>query len=316
MSSKEEFLKIQTCTLKVNICCDGCKQKVKKKLMKIEVGSDDYDDDEFDDDDYDDDEFDDEFGDVHHHQPINKTKPQIMGDGQLPNGMMVNPHLMNDKKGGVAFNIGGGGNGKKGDVPVQVKGMGEKADAKNGAKKGAGNQNQGGGSAKNGGKNYPQDGKTGGNNKVLSNGNGGGNNNISNGGAKKGGGKNDGGHVMNMGGFHEIDVTKGDGNVGQMGNIPMGHFPAIQGLPAKAMNGSGPGYFQGAGPGNPYQQQQQYMAAMMMNQQRLNGNERFQPMMYARPPPAVNYYPPMPQPAADPYTHIFSDENTNGCSIM
>ncbi|KAG6501985.1 heavy metal-associated isoprenylated plant protein 33-like [Zingiber officinale] len=37
--SKEEdikFLKIQTCTLKVNIHCDGCKKKVKKLLQKIE----------------------------------------------------------------------------------------------------------------------------------------------------------------------------------------------------------------------------------------------------------------------------------------
>ncbi|XP_058087912.1 heavy metal-associated isoprenylated plant protein 37-like [Magnolia sinica] len=33
---KEEFLKIQTCVLKVNIHCDGCKQKVKKLLQKIE----------------------------------------------------------------------------------------------------------------------------------------------------------------------------------------------------------------------------------------------------------------------------------------
>ncbi|KAL0323556.1 UNVERIFIED_CONTAM: Heavy metal-associated isoprenylated plant protein 32 [Sesamum angustifolium] len=34
--SKEEFLKIQTCVLKVNIHCDGCKHKVKKILQKIE----------------------------------------------------------------------------------------------------------------------------------------------------------------------------------------------------------------------------------------------------------------------------------------
>ncbi|EPS65607.1 hypothetical protein M569_09169, partial [Genlisea aurea] len=34
--SKEEFLKIQTCVLKVNIHCDGCKQKVKKILHKID----------------------------------------------------------------------------------------------------------------------------------------------------------------------------------------------------------------------------------------------------------------------------------------
>ncbi|KAI8003974.1 Heavy metal-associated isoprenylated plant protein 32 [Camellia lanceoleosa] len=34
--SKEEFLKIQTCVLKVNIHCDGCKRKVKKILHKID----------------------------------------------------------------------------------------------------------------------------------------------------------------------------------------------------------------------------------------------------------------------------------------
>ncbi|KAH6757423.1 Heavy metal transport/detoxification superfamily protein [Perilla frutescens var. hirtella] len=77
--------------------------------------------------------------------------------------------------------------------------------------------------------------------------------------------------------------------------------------------------------GNPYYQQQ--MAAMMMNQRAAavgGGNERFQPMMYARPPPAVNYmpppYPPYPYPAppgerADQYA-MFSDENTSSCSVM
>ncbi|XP_039015466.1 heavy metal-associated isoprenylated plant protein 32-like isoform X2 [Hibiscus syriacus] len=34
--SKEEFMKIQTCVLKVNIHCDGCKHKVKKILQKTE----------------------------------------------------------------------------------------------------------------------------------------------------------------------------------------------------------------------------------------------------------------------------------------
>ncbi|KAE9599042.1 putative heavy metal-associated domain, HMA, WD40/YVTN repeat-like-containing [Lupinus albus] len=34
--SKEEFLKIKKCTLKVNIHCEGCKQKVKKILHKID----------------------------------------------------------------------------------------------------------------------------------------------------------------------------------------------------------------------------------------------------------------------------------------
>nr|GLL32259.1 heavy metal-associated isoprenylated plant protein 37 [Ipomoea trifida] len=38
MTKDEDFkhLKIQTCVLKVNIHCDGCKQKVKKILQRIE----------------------------------------------------------------------------------------------------------------------------------------------------------------------------------------------------------------------------------------------------------------------------------------
>ena len=116
----------------------------------------------------------------------------------------------------------------------------------------------------------------------------------------------------------------------------MGNIPSVQGLPAASMNGGGGsggagGYFQGAGPdvmrGNPYHQQQ--MAAMM-NQQRAMGNDRFQPMMYSRPPPAVNYMPPQPYgggygygfgyhnypPPSDPYSSFFSDENTSSCNIM
>ncbi|KAK9933467.1 hypothetical protein M0R45_020665 [Rubus argutus] len=125
-----------------------------------------------------------------------------------------------------------------------------------------------------------------------------------------------------MGGISQMNMA-----MGPMGSMPMGHMgqmPAVQGLPAAAMNGGGGGggYFQGAGPeampGNPYQQQ--YMAAAMMNQQRAMGNQ--QPMMYARPPPAVNYMPPHPYPypphpvGGDPYTHFFSDENTSSCNVM
>ncbi|XVF31302.1 hypothetical protein REPUB_Repub16aG0134200 [Reevesia pubescens] len=186
-------------------------------------------------------------------------------------------------------------------------------------------------------------------------GNGGGNNNGN--GAKNGGGKNGGGgHEMNKiknGGFHDIDVInhgKGGGggggggggsnknmgqmgqlvgqmgynmgqmgHMGQMGNYPMsqmGNFPAVQGLPAAAaMNGGG--YYQGMGPGNPYNNQHQYMA-MMMNQQRANGNVgMYQPMMYPQPYPHANYGPP-PMHAAnsESYAHFFSDENANSCTIM
>ncbi|KAJ9700227.1 hypothetical protein PVL29_005853 [Vitis rotundifolia] len=279
------------------------------------------------------------------------------------NGMMNGQQMMNAQAMMNAQKAGGnGGNGKKGGgggaVPIQINGN----DGKNGGKKGGGggnnnggNQNQGGGGGKNGGKNgggAPSEGKNGnngggGNNKNGNNG-GGGNGN----GGKKGGAANDGVHAMNNmpNAMHNMAAIRGLGGgnmgqmpmgpmgnmpMGQMGNMPMGqmgnmpmaqmgnNMPAVQGLPAGAINagaaggGVPPGYFQGAGPevmaGNPYYQQ--HLAAMVMNQQRAHGNERFQPMMYARPPPAVNYLPPYPH-QPDPYTHFFSDENTSSCNVM
>ncbi|KAJ6969565.1 cylicin-2-like isoform X10 [Populus alba x Populus x berolinensis] len=113
------------------------------------------------------------------------------------------------------------------------------------------------------------------------------------------------------------------GPMGPMGNYArMGNVPTVQGLPAPgAMNG---GYYQGMGvgqgqgqlQGNPYNQQ--YMATMMNQQRQQQGNDMFQPMMYARPQPAVNYMPPPTPPsmATDQYTHFFSDENTESCRIM
>lgn len=292
-------------------------------------------------DDFDDfvgDEFDDFDFDVTH-KPPNKMMP-MMGHGHGPHGpkgMMVNSHVMNGKKGN-----NNGGNAKKEDsfdLPIQVKGMAMHNDGKNGngGKKGGGggggnnkggNQNQGGGGGKNGGGNGKGVGVSGGNN-------------INDWGMK-GVGKNGGPKAMSnmQQGFHDIDMSHkgvGGGNMGQsqrgnypmgqMGNYPMGHMgniPAVQGLPAAptaAMNG---GYYQGMVPGNPYnqqqqqqQQQQQYMA-MMMNQRRMmNGNDMFQPMMYGRPQQAMSYGPPVQPPAAaDNFTHIFSDENANSCSIM
>lgn len=166
-----------------------------------------------------------------------------------------------------------------------------------------------------------------------------------------------------------MSMPMGGAMGGPMGSLPqMGGGPgpmsnnmqAVQGLPAMGPGGGGgggpsaeapPGYFQGqvsgnggggqdSMPGNPYlqqqqqQQQQQYLAAVM-NQQRSMGNERFQPMMYARPPPAVNYMPPQPQPHqqhpypypypyppqypphnGDQYSDYFNDENTSSCNIM
>ncbi|KDP23540.1 hypothetical protein JCGZ_23373 [Jatropha curcas] len=165
-----------------------------------------------------------------------------------------------------------------------------------------------------------------------STGNGGSAGNNHKNGVKKGGGKNDGVHNPNKTKqvYHDIDINGAHGpkSMGQVGQVrPMGNysgmanFPAVQGLPAGAPPAMNGGYYQGMGMGggpNPYSNQQ-YMA-MMMNQQRQNGNDMFQPMMYARPPyPAVNYMPPPPMPShpmSDPYAHFFSDENANSCSIM
>ncbi|XWS35040.1 hypothetical protein CRYUN_Cryun21dG0091900 [Craigia yunnanensis] len=321
------------------------------KFAEEEDFSDDYDD--MDDDyDLDDDEYDDELDDPHH--PLNKMKP-MMGNGPkgVPNMVMLNglmngnhPQLMNAQNGGA----NGGGNGKKGGnaggaggnaVPVQVLTGGGNNEGKNGngGKKGGGggNQNQGGG-GKNGAKNsggLPQQVKTGNNCVGGANKNGGG----ANGGKK---GNNGAPNVINDG-FPSMGGPNGSMGhqmanmnmaMGQMGSLPMsqmsqmGNIPAVQGLPAAAMNNGGGGgggsggYFQGAGPdvmpGNPYHQQ--YLAALMNQQRAMGGNERFQPMMYARPPPAVNYMPPYPYPypppQPDPYTSFFSDENTSSCNVM
>lgn len=308
-------------------------QKSVKFNLPEDDGMSDDDFDEFDDEfDYDDDDFDDDMDDASY----NKMNP-MMGNRQMPNMMMYNmnghqPQLMegvgnNGGNGGKANKGGGGGGGGGGgNIPVQMNHGGGKGGA-NGGKKGGngnnngGNQNQGGGGkgGKNGG---------GGQNK-----NG---NNFSANGGKKGGGMNDGPHgvpkmmAMSAGGGMGPTGNAPMNQMGHMSNLSMGqmsNLAAAQGLPAPSMTGAGggAGSYQGAGhnnmPGNPYNQQQ--VAAMMMNQQRANGNERFQPMMYTRPPPAVNYmspYPPYPYPPPpgerfDPDA-MFSDENTSSCAVM
>ncbi|KAF2284132.1 hypothetical protein GH714_019437 [Hevea brasiliensis] len=283
-------------------------------LEDEDLSDDDFD--ELDGEDFDDeDDFDDELDDPRH--PLSKMKPN------MPSGNMMNgwpPHLLNAQKGaandGGNGKKGGGGGNVNGAVPVQANmGGGKKGGGgSGGGNNNGGNQNQGG---KNGG-GKPQDGKNGnngggGNNKNGNNGSTGGagnGNNMQMNGGKKGnnGGGGGGAAAMSdafggMGGPHGNMGQMGNLNIpmGQMGNMPMGQMgkiPAVQGLPAAAAmsgGGAGPnGYFQGAGPdlmpGNPYhhqqqqqQQQHQYMQALM-NQQRAMGNERFQPMMYARPP--------------------------------
>ncbi|XP_047336028.1 receptor-like protein kinase FERONIA [Impatiens glandulifera] len=150
-----------------------------------------------------------------------------------------------------------------------------------------------------------------------------------------------GNNNLNDSGFNNLsngfprNISPDGGGMGQMSQMGVGGMPisaAAHGLPAM----EGPpeivrGYFHGGGVDgsmggeNPYrqqQQQQQQMMMAMMLQQRANGNERFHPMMYARPPPAVNYMPRYPYtfdpptPTPDPFTHAFNDENTNSCRLM
>lgn len=325
---------------------------------------DEFDYDEYDDE-YDDD-LDEPLPPLNKMKPImgNGGPPGMMPNNMMMmNG--INPQLMNAQKGAPipVQNAKKGGNG--GPMPVQVNMANNEGKNGNGGKKGGGggggggnqnggnNQNQGGKNGKNGGGQNGNNGGGGGggggaNNKNGNNGGGANGHNMNGNGGKKGnGGPNPMGDMnggfQNMGGaaaaMAAANAKMGQMPMGQMGSMPMGQMgsvPAVQGLPAAAMSGGaggGAGYFQGAGPdlmpGNPYhqQQQQQYMAAAMMNQQRAIGNERFQPMMYARPPPAVNYmpqhpyppypYPQHPYPPQDPgYTHFFSDENTSSCNVM
>ncbi|XVF38145.1 hypothetical protein REPUB_Repub20aG0073900 [Reevesia pubescens] len=347
-------------------------QKSVKFAEEEDFSDDDYDDDLDDDYDLDDDDSDDELDDPHHPfnkmKPMMGNAPKGMPNMMMLNGMMNgnHPQLMNAQKGAQNVAATAGGNGKKGGnsgggggnaVPVQVlTGGGNNEDKnRNGGKKGGGggggghsnggNQNQGGGGGKNGGA-LPQE------IKAANNGGGGANKNGGNNGVANGGKKGNNGAANGTNdGFPSMGVPNGinmghqmanmNMTMGQMGGLPMskmgqmgqmGDIPAVQGLPAAAMNGAGGGgdgagggYFQGAGPdvmpGNPYHQQQ-LMAAMMNQQRAMAGNERFQPMMYARPPPAVNYMPPYPYPypypppQPDPYTHFFSDDNTSSCNVM
>ncbi|XP_073313991.1 uncharacterized protein [Primulina huaijiensis] len=275
------------------------------KSGKLNFSEDEEDEDDFDDE-FDDDS-DEEF--TTGHQVSNKAANGAGGGGH-------DGHL----KGKT-----GAKNGKKGGGFDFLKGMLGKTGAKDGSAKNGGkikaekgNQDQVGG--KKGGKNVGfviGDGKSG-----AKNGKNDGKNNDS--WSKKGGDKFDGLPKMDNKqlGFKELNATnhKGlnGGNVGMMGNYPMGHFPAsAQGLHMGNFPGAAqgrPGDF-GPGPGNPYNQQQYMAQMMMMNQQRANGNDMYHPMMFNRPThPGMNYGP--PPPANDKFTHIFSDENTDSCSIM
>ncbi|ESQ49431.1 hypothetical protein EUTSA_v10020810mg [Eutrema salsugineum] len=418
--SKEEFMKIQTCVLKVNIHCDGCKQKVKKILQKIEGVFTT--------------KIDAEQGKVTVSGSVDPSvlikklaksgKHAEIWGAPKGNNNVNQSHLANDQLKGLHIDNGKGGNNnnnkkdskngggnnngpKMGQQPQQIQKMKGFQDLKlppqfkdlkgstaNQANK---NQNQkgkkfdvpeddddfsddefddefseyddddefeddefddlppppskmkpntmmlnaqqkminaqkkanlgggGGGPGKNGDKGgVPGAGSGGGGKGGL------------------GGDKNQGGGKSSGGGGGDPNVgKKGNGGGGPMsGKIPvgsrssmgglMGNIPAVhQGIPATGPGGAPPGYYQGGGSEAMQMQQQQYLAAVM-NQQRAMGNERFQPMMYARPPPAINYmpphphqypnppypYPPPPHGNNDHYSHVFSDDNTSSCAIM
>lgn len=307
-------------------------------------GFDDYDES---DDDEDEDEDEEEFGHGHGHAMPNKMMPMagMMMNGRGPHGPPMNGNNKGHGGGGGAINA------KKGDVmdlPVQFKGKGGNSEFKNGGKKNKGDGGKKDKHGKGGGKNKSSGGllgkllgfgqkssKGGGHdtpkNKNKGSGGGGGNNKGKEG--KKGGGKFEGHHIDDD--FDEFDVPhpqhgkggkggKGNNN-GNMGQTQMGPNPmnqirniaAVQGLPA-AMTG---GYYQGMQTQPPppqYHPQQQYMPMMMNHNQQhqQHMNNMYPPMMYGRPyMPAPPMPPPLPvHPAADPY--VFSDENTESCSIM
>ncbi|XP_073308727.1 uncharacterized protein [Primulina huaijiensis] len=411
--NKQDMLKVQTCVLRVNIHCEGCKDKVKKKLQKVEgvykvnidvekglvfvsgnvdpavliekleksgkhaellgvqnrqnpanflnnirfenpsnggkdnrsqkggkdlqksrhhqqnikgwkdmkfLGKDNNKSGKFNmsEDDSDEDDFDDEFDDdsdeefVTGHQVSNKVSNGL-GGGDHGGHLKGKNGVKNGKKsGGFDFLKGmlgktgaKDGGGKNGGKIKAEKGDQDQVGGKKGGKKGGFVV----GNGKSGGKNGKNDGK----------------NNDSWG--KKGGEKFDMVPKMDKKhrGFKEFNANNqglNGGNVGMMGNYPMGNFPA----PAHMGNFPGAAQWRppaadhfGLGHGNPYnqQQQQQYMAQMMMmNQQRPNGNDMYNPMMFNRPVHPGMYYGPPPPPANDKFTHIFSDENTDSCSVM
>ncbi|KAL8528006.1 hypothetical protein ACS0TY_005716 [Phlomoides rotata] len=306
-------------------------KSVKFKLPEESDDEFDEDDDDFDDEfDEDDDEFDEGFA---AHKAPSKGAP--VGHGA--------PAKKAAEKGDFKVKNGGGkdgGKGKKGGgIDVFLKGILGKATA--------GKKDGGGKNGKKGEKNKKEEGKKsskkggvdgGGNGKGAAK-NGGGKG--KDGWSKKGGEDFDGGPKVEskQHGFNEMSGShKGGGGGGRnmdfMGQ--MGGFPAVQGMPA--MNGVGRGQGMG-GQGNPYNPQ--YMAHMMMmnqqrenghgsynpnpmmNQQRENGYGAYNPMPYPRPHPGMGYGPPPqaagygpPPPGNDQFTHMFSDENTDSCSIM
>nr|GMD40431.1 neurogenic protein mastermind-like [Ipomoea batatas] len=311
--SKQELLKTQTSVLRVNIHCDGCKQKVKKKLQKIEGV---------------------------YAVKIDVDLGRVTVTGNVDPGTLIKKLVKSGKHAELWSQKGNSNNNAFNMMNSQFMNM-QIGDFKGG--KDQKSQNKGGNKEQKGGgqmmmmQNMMKGGKDlkGGHNKDQKSGGAGNNNHGGN--AKKGGGVDIPVHFKGMpsggnhhDGFHE-GGGKGMGQMGGMGNYPMGgNMAAVQGLPAPGAGGmkGGGGYFPGMGMamgqgGNPYNpQQQHYMAQMMMNQYqqpRPNGYDMYghggHPMMYAPPHPAMGYGPPPPH-VNDNFTHMFSDENTGSCTIM
>ncbi|KAK4759180.1 hypothetical protein SAY87_022311 [Trapa incisa] len=290
------------------------------KIAKFLSEDDDEFSDEFDDDDAFEDGDDDDMDDPASkpQPPNNKMKPTVgPGPGQccMPNMMMlngmmggnhhqllnsmnaVNRNCNNDASNISKRGIGGGGSGA-----VLVHGTG------NGNNNGKQNQGSGKGSGKSGG---ASGGATANNpsnaNAIMKDSGGGGL-------PKVGGGLPPNMYRPNCmmnetGGINNPMGQKGDHAAGQMSN-----FRAVQDLPVASMGkpGGGDGHSSAAMAGNPYQQgqqqqQQQPYLVSVINQQQTMGSERFQPVMYAQPPPAVNYMPlPHPNMNLYPYAYPYS----------
>lgn len=243
---------------------------------------------------------------------MNKMPPfqKISGDGPFPAGMNMMPHQRSGGNGN-----GGGGNVSMNPAMTHMKGdgNGQKKGAIVGGKKGGdvgGKKNckNSGGGGTGGGK----DGKG-----AKGGGGGGGGNNNPHAGTpfQMGAGGGVGGPFQNPSGMNMMPPQRCASGNGVGGNISM--HPAMTHMRnGGPMSGQQPDLFPGGG--NPYHQQQ-YLAAMMQQQQQqrmmmMNGGGGGS-MAYSRATPpvaaAVNYMNPPPD-----FTHVFSDENTNSCSIM
>ncbi|CAL9152639.1 unnamed protein product [Musa hybrid cultivar] len=288
MSKKEdiEFLKIQTCILKVSIHCNGCKKKVKNLLQKVD-------------------------GVYTTSIDVEQGRVTVVSGDVDPATLIKklckagkHAELLAPKNGNIIINQGQKPQPRHGKAQQQDNGKQPKGG------NGGGGGGGGGSATKHGWKN---NGANNGNTNVNSD-------------PSKGHGKKEAG-----GGGHHPMLSRG-----MMGNIPAAAAAVVQGLPAGVPQS---GYYhQTMAPpqppevvatANPYQQQ--YMAAMMQKPQQqrmmmtmmMNGQDSvLQPAVgYARPPlPLYNVPPPPPSllpHQSDPYTTLFSDENTSSsCSIM